>query len=317
MAIHSSVLRRITDSELYDQLVFRKRVLLESDESYVRKRFREKLGYEPNLEHPETYCEKVTWLLLYYRPLELAPLSDKYAVRSHVRDVIGAEYLNELYGVYRSVSEIPWDALPAAFVLKATHGCRWNILCPDKTKQDRRTVMNILRRWLRTNYYWLGREWVYRSLVPRVVCERYLTDDGGPGLTDYKVHCFDGVARLVQVDVARQGEHQMGFLTPEWELLRVGKAVPRLKEMPRLPERLHEMLDLSERLSRGQPLVRVDWYQSAGQLIFGEMTFLPGRGLSAFSNPAFEKTAGNWIQLPEPKLRYESWARFKAALWFL
>lgn len=311
-----SLFRRVTDRimgmELYEQFVFRKRVLFQSDEAYVRLRFREVHGYEPDLEHPRTYCEKITWLMLYYRPPEMAVLADKYEVRSHVQNTIEEKYLNQLYGVYTSTSDISWDDLPDAFVLKATHGCHWNILCPEKSRLERREAVRIMRRWLRLNYYWFGREWMYRSLQPRIICERYLSNEEGAGLTDYKVHCFDGVARLVQVDVGRYDEHRMGFLTPDWELLPVGKAVPRLSGIPRRPAHLREMIALSERLAAGHPLVRVDWYESKGRPVFGEMTFLPGRGLSGFSEPDFENEIGGWIRLPEIRPDCGFWSRLKA-----
>ncbi len=314
MSLSRRVADRIMGTELYEQFVFRKRVLFQSDEAYVRRRFREVHGYEPDLEHPRTYCEKITWLMLYYRPLQMASLADKYEVRSHVQNRIGEEYLNQLYGVYTSTSDIPWEALPDAFAFKATHGCHWNILCPDRSKLDRQKSIRTMRRWLRLNYYWFGREWVYRSLKPRIICERYLFDDNGTDLTDYKVHCFNGRARLIQVDMNRHGEHRMGFLSPDWDLLPVGKSVPRLHGVPRRPASLTQMLALSEELAEKQPLVRIDWYEHEENPLFGEMTFLPGRGLSAFDEEEHEAEFGSWIELPSPHRKNEVRMRIKSAL---
>ena len=55
MNLFRRVQDRITGSEWYDQLVFRKRVLIESDRAVVRRQFRKAVGHEPDLGHPRKF----------------------------------------------------------------------------------------------------------------------------------------------------------------------------------------------------------------------------------------------------------------------
>ena len=85
------------------------------------------------MENPKGYNDKLQWLKLnWYDPLAVK-CADKYGVREYVAEKIGAQYLNQLYGVYESVDEIDLEQLPKSFVLKATHGCGFIIICKDKT----------------------------------------------------------------------------------------------------------------------------------------------------------------------------------------
>ena len=42
------------------------------------------------------------------------------------------------------------------------------------------------------NWYWYGREWPYKNVKPRIICEKYMVDESGIELKDYKFFCFDG-----------------------------------------------------------------------------------------------------------------------------
>ena len=92
-------------------------------------------------------------MLLNYRPPALSSLVDKYEVRAFVRERVGPAYLNELHGVYSATAEIRWESLPRAVVLKATHGAKWVLICPDQTRIDRNQARREMDRWLSRNFY--------------------------------------------------------------------------------------------------------------------------------------------------------------------
>ena len=156
-----------------------------------------------NLENPTSFCDKLNWLKFHYHVPELKIFADKAAVRGHVAERLGPEWLIPLLGVYARPQEIPWDELPDAFVLKATHGSAMNVLCPDKSKLDRGLAVRRLRRWLRRDFYRYGMEWCYQGLPRRILCETFLRGEDGLSPWDYKVLCFGGEPRIVWVDVAR------------------------------------------------------------------------------------------------------------------
>ena len=57
------------------------------------------------------------------------------------------------------------------------------------------------------------------------------------------------------------------------------------------------MLELSKKLSKNIPFVRVDWYEINGKLYFGELTFYPGSGLEEFKPFSWDKKLGNLLSL--------------------
>ena len=80
-----------------------------TDIKLIEKRFKKKIGNKPDLIDPTTYNEKLQWLKLnWYDPIA-TQCADKYAVRKFVKERVGDEILNELYGVYESIDEIDVD----------------------------------------------------------------------------------------------------------------------------------------------------------------------------------------------------------------
>lgn len=255
-------------------------------------------GAPPDLRRPRTFSEKLCWLKL--RPPEpgARECADKLLVRSHVEARGGAGLLNPLLGVYRRVDEIDPSALPSAFVLKPTHGSGANVICADRAALDWPEARAVLRRALARDYYWVGREPVYRGLERRVVCERFLGAPG-EGLPDYKLFCFEGEPRFVQVDVDRFTDHRRALFDLDWRPLPFGLEYPAPRALPRPPALLPEMVAAARRLAAGFRLVRVDLYQAEGRVVFGELTFVPGGGRERFLPASADREVGDLLRLPE------------------
>src|SRR5690606_6124591 len=64
-----------------------------SEKKLVTRMFKLKMGYNLNLENPQTLNEKIQWLKLYDRTELHTICADKFSVRSYVKDKIGSEYL--------------------------------------------------------------------------------------------------------------------------------------------------------------------------------------------------------------------------------
>lgn len=270
-----------------------------SDQAIIKKRYRDRLRREVELENPVKYNDKLQWLKLnWYDPLAIK-CADKYAVREFVKDRIGEKYLNELYGVYESVDEIDLDSLPDQFVLKGTHGSGFNIICKDKSKMDWKKEFKKMERWLKKNYFWRTREWVYRDIKPRIICEKYLEQPEYGELRDYKIFCFNGKPRLIQVDFNRFTNHKRNIYDLDWNFKDVQIVYSSDKnEAIKKPARLDKMLELAQKLSEGFPHVRVDFYYCKNRIIFGELTFFPGSGRKEIKPEDFEIQMGKWLELP-------------------
>jgi hypothetical protein len=268
-----------------------------SDEGYATWTLRTRFGHG-DLRNPKTFNEKLQWLKLYYRVPALKCLADKLNVREYVRDRVGERYLNKLYGVYERPEEIDFDALPDAFVIKATHGSSMNILVEAKRQLNIGATRRMVGKWLRENYYDRGREWVYRDIPPRVICELFLRDSVGRVPYDFKFFCFNGRPRYIQVDIDRFAHHRRVFYDTDWNRMPFGLLYSMPEDQVALPSCFEEMLWIACKLSCGIPFVRVDLY-AAVRPVFGEMTFYPGNGSEIFQPSEWDLRLGDLLDLPK------------------
>jgi len=274
---------------------------LRSDRAVVERQFRRAYGRPLDLGHPVTFDEKLQWYKLYYRRRIMGQLADKYAVRRYVADKGHGHILNELYGVYRHAEDVPFDALPDSFVLKATHGSGFTIICRDKAALDAKAARAKLRRWLATDYYLFGREWAYRDVPRAIVCERYLENEERGELVDYKFYCYGGVPQVV---FACSGRFSPGGLRYDafdmgWNLIPAWKGKPGTGLGLPPPPGFEAMKAIARDLSHGFPFLRVDLYSIEGRAVFGELTFYPDSGLVPFTPVHYNRFFGDLLLLPE------------------
>ncbi len=59
----------------------------------LKEWYKEQTGKTLNLEHPQTYNEKIQWMKLYDSTPLKTRLADKYLVRKWVKEKIGEQYL--------------------------------------------------------------------------------------------------------------------------------------------------------------------------------------------------------------------------------
>ena len=81
--------------------------------------YKKMTGRDLDLDHPQTYNEKIQWSKLYDQNPLRTELSDKYLVRGWIREKIGDEYLIPLLGVWDNFNKITFDDLPDKFVLES------------------------------------------------------------------------------------------------------------------------------------------------------------------------------------------------------
>lgn len=270
------------------------------DKTYLKLQYKYHLGKKLNLGNPETFNEKLQWLKLNDRKPEYTMYVDKYAVREHIKNSIGEEYLIPLIGVYNSVEEIDWDELPDKFVLKCTHGSQCNIICSDKSRLNIEESKAKLKKWMNRNWFWYGREWPYKNVKPRIICEKYMVDESGTELKDYKVFCFNGTPRLIQVDFNRFTEHRRNLYDTNWNQIDgfFNFSSDRSVEIAK-PKQLNTMLKFAENLAVQTVFSRIDFYLVYEKIYFGEITLYPESGFGKFSPSELDSRLGSWITLPE------------------
>ena len=214
-----------------------------------------------------------------YRNPLFSIVSDKYLARKYVSDKIGEKYLIPLYGVWDKFDDINFEELPNQFVIKCNHDSGGLVICNDKTTMNIKKSKKIITKSLKSNFYYIGREYQYNAIKPKIICEKYL-DDNGKIPDDYKIYCFNGKPDIVLLckDRFTQGSHRARYLfyDKDWNFLPFNKG-DDLIEKPNIvkPENLDEMLKIAETLSKDFIFARIDLYNINGKIYFGEITLSP------------------------------------------
>lgn len=272
------------------------------DKLYLQLKYYAFFGKKLNLKNPKTLNEKLQWLKLYDRNPKYTEMVDKYNVRRYIAATIGEDYLIPLLGVWDKVEDIDFSQLPSQFVLKCTHDSGGLVICKDKNKLDIEDARKRMKRCLRKNYYYHGREWPYKNVKPRIIAEKYMVDKPDSELKDYKIFNFSGKAKMIQVDYDRFSAHKRNLYTPEWQYIDVGMQYPTHPEIIiNKPKTLDTMLELASKLSAGYAHVRTDFYSIKDKVFFGEMTFYPESGFGKFTPESFGVKMGDWLELPVHK----------------
>lgn len=272
------------------------------DEAYLRRKYKACMGKELNLDSPKTFNEKLQWLKLNDRKPEYIMMVDKYAVRKYISDTIGEEYLIPLLGVWDNPDEIDFDALPKQFVLKCNHNSGLGMcICKDKSKLNIEKVKADLRKGMQQDYYLTGREWPYKDVPRKIVCEKYMTDTRTNDLYDYKFFCFGGQVKCFKVDYDRFIEHHANYYDTSGGILPFGEAAlpPVYDKSIKMTNNLKKMCELAEKLTAGTTFLRADFYDVEGKIYFGELTFYPASGIGSFTDDYWDSRLGEWIKLPD------------------
>lgn len=272
-----------------------------SDKLYLSILYRCRMGKWIEWENPQTFTEKIQWLKLYNRRSEYTTMVDKYEVKKYVADRVGEQCIIPTIGVWDSVDEIDFDALPDKFVLKTTHGGGGGgvVICRDKRTFDIEMAKNKLAQSLKADIYRYYREWPYKKVPRRIIAEKLIQVPDKKDLRDYKFFCFNGKPLYLKVDYDRFTDHHANYYDMKWNLLPFGEAAlpPVESHIEYCPPNFDKMIEIAVALSKGQPFLRVDLYNVEGKIYFGEMTFFPASGLGAFTDEEWDTRIGGYLNI--------------------
>lgn len=270
------------------------------DSIVLKREFRLRMGKCLDLKNPCTFNEKLNWLKLYDRNPLYTTLVDKYSVKKWVADKIGSQHIVPTLGVWDKFDDIDFDKLPNQFVLKCSHDSGGLVVVKDKSKLDVNAAREKINKSLGENFYYVGREWPYKNVPPRIIAEKFL-DDNGHVPIDYKIYCFNGEPYKVMLCLDRDKDEPTKFYSFDfkWNLLKHnirGKKAPEGFTLPK-PQTLDLMYESAKNLSKGISFVRVDFYDLNGHMYFGEMTFYPDSGFDSAILPEIDQLYGSMIDL--------------------
>lgn len=277
------------------------------DASYLKLLYWTYMGKKLDLKKPKRFTEKLQWLKLYERKPQYPEMVDKYSAKEYAAAIIGQTHIIPTIGVWDSPRDIDFDKMPDRYVLKTTHDSG-TVRIIDRTKEfDKDSLIKYLEQRQKRNLANLTREWPYQEVKPRIIAEEYMesteTASGDHELRDYKFFCFNGTVKCMKIDYDRFTCHHANYYGRNRERLPFGE-----KKFPSdetkavmLPVHFDEMVEFAEKLAKGIPFLRVDFYEVNERVYFGEMTFFPASGLGAFEPDEWDYTLGSWLELPADK----------------
>lgn len=282
----------------------------------VRCTYLEYQGRLLRLSNPKLYTDKMIWLQGFYnihRKNLMQRCYDKYRAREYFSEKLDSDrYIPRLLGVYESAQEIPFELLPEKCILKVSQSSGLNLVLKERVEDPKR------RQEIRDKFSF----WLYEARKKKHIFEDYLYDGhavilveelletiDGKVPDDYRVFCFNGKPEFICHDIEstdeagnKLHEYYRNTYTTVWDSIPVDMGRKRKPEAAiEKPSVLDEMLEISEKLSKDFPFVRVDMYIVGGKVYIGELTWLPQGGTGKIEPFEYEKTYGELLELPEPK----------------
>lgn len=273
------------------------------DEKYIKIKYKLEMDKKLNLKNPQTFNEKLQWLKLYDRNPEYTKMVDKYEAKQYVADIIGEEYIIPTLGVWDKFEDIEFEKLPKQFVLKPTHTSGNVFICKDKNNIDYKKLKREVNKWMKRRYYYIHREWPYKNVKPRIIVEKYMENNSGEEIIDYKLFCFNGVPRIILVCSERFSSKNMckTWFDEDWNYLDITENNHRTDKTIKCPINFDEMKILARKLSDGIPFLRCDFYEVNEKIYFGELTFFPASGFEKFEPNEWDKKLGDMLELPKER----------------
>lgn len=185
----------------------------------------------------------------------------------------------ELYWYGKNVDDIPFDKLPASYVIKTSFGASSEQVIPIC---NGRNIFNNqeyspeqIREFFRGT---MSRVAPYGYLM---VEELLLPEEGGAQSKDHKCHVFAGKVAFIEVIDRIKGVAT--WYLRDWSLppqsIGTGKFQQGPYEEP--PAHYQKLLEYAEKLggAYGPEYVRIDFYLTNRGCVFGEFTATPNQGL--------------------------------------
>ncbi|WP_181169147.1 ATP-grasp fold amidoligase family protein [Mesorhizobium sp. B2-4-14] len=251
-------------------------------------------GMLPHPARPSTYVDKFLWRKIFDHNPFFATACDKLASKAYALSTCPELRSAKVLWSGRNAREIPAELLAGDVVVKANHGCRWNIMIRngrvDKAKLTRRTS-----RWMRRRYGRKFGEWGYKGAERKVFVEEMLLEDGQPIRLEYKFHVSNGTTAYVYA--ARRDEHgneqkchfdRDGIYAPppdgsgkQWVLID-------------LPASFVRMRAIAETLTAIFDHMRCDFYEKNGDIFFSEFSVYPLSGKGIINTRLRDLCGENW-----------------------
>ena len=153
-------------------------------------------------------------------------------MKTYIAAAAGERFNLATYRILRTPEEAS-SFRPERFpcVVKPTHAAGRFRICREPADAP---PPETLLGWLADDFYRHGREGNYRGLRRQILVEEFFSADGKIPAPEYKVYCFGGRARFVQVETGRGTDAYRRTLRDcrSWNRLPAGVLYPPAPPLP-------------------------------------------------------------------------------------
>lgn len=255
--------------------------------------YKKKFGYYPNIINPKGFSEKIQRSKIFDRDARMPILQDKVLVKDIVRKKLGSEYVIPTLWHGTQLPPRAERNWPMPFVIKANHGCGWNIFVKSTEDCNWDEIEAKCANWMSQVYGRTYGEWLYGEIKPQLLVEPFINKLASLPV-DYKLWVFGGKVELVQV-ISDRGTPNINqaFYDKNWVRQPYsGCAIKQADGDSEQPKSLEMMIDAAQLLGKDFDFVRVDFYEIDQQPLLGEMTFYPASGFSPMNPIEYEEVVG-------------------------
>ena len=255
--------------------------------------------------NPGTFSEKMQILKTIQNDPDYTNMVCKYNSKAWISERVGSEFAVPTHNVFDCTEDIHEEGLIYPCILKTTHDSRSWIILRDKSEFDQNKLVEFFAFSLSRNYYWKSKEYPYKNVVPRLICEPLLMTFNGKVPDDIKIACFNGEPEFIYVSHDREGINKRGIYDVKWNYLdacwnRIYDSCEQKKITAPLspPKALSQMVEVAKVLSKDMRFLRVDFYEISDEKFYvGELTFYHGSGFDQLKPAIFEKYYGALLRM--------------------
>lgn len=279
-----------------------------SDFEYAKILWKKRKKQDTDFSAPQTLDEIMWFLKLSNREPLLTICSDKHRAREYVKECGYEDILKKEYACFDNADEIDFSKLPSPCYMKCNHASGMNfIYYKDKPINEKhlRWKFNFL---LSQQPYYLSREWNYKNIEPKIVCEEVLEmPDGMSDIPELQFFCFNGEVKFIIYNLGladKDGMHKDPIrwaLWSDWTLVKEATKLNHTTDVPEKPKNYDYMFECATKMSSKFPLVRVDLFNIDGKIYFNEFTFYSGGGFTLSKTDVIQKL-GEYIDVSNYKI---------------
>ncbi|WP_224544206.1 ATP-grasp fold amidoligase family protein [Mesorhizobium sp. CA16] len=260
----------------------------------IWKRTYDHSGVFPDPARPRSYVDKFLWRKIFDHNPVYATACDKLASKDYALSTCPELKTAKVLWSGRDATQIPPALLAGNVVVKANHGCRWNMMIRngevDRPKLRRRTA-----RWMRNRYGRKFGEWAYKGARRLIFVEEMLLEDDVPVPLEYKFHISNGkTAYVYAAQRDRWGNELKSHFDRDGNHAPVPPGSGSQWVKIDLPPSFLRMREIAERLTAPFDHMRCDFYEIDGEIYFSEFSVYPLSGKGIINTKLRDLACDSW-----------------------